>query len=47
MFKQLILKGGIMDGWRGIIIAGMTANFTMLKHVYIMAHRHKHGENRA
>jgi len=39
LFKQLILKGGILDGWRGIIVAGMTANATMLKHLFIAAAR--------
>lgn len=39
LVKQLVLKRGLLDGWRGVIISGMTANFTMLKHVYIAASR--------
>ncbi len=39
LFKQLILKRGFMDGWRGVIIAGMTANGTMLKHAFIAARK--------
>jgi glycosyltransferase involved in cell wall biosynthesis len=37
MFKQLVLKGGYRDGIRGLIVAGMTFNFTMLKHATIAA----------
>lgn len=37
MFKQLILKRGFLDGWRGLIAAGMTANAAMLKHAYLAA----------
>lgn len=32
MFKQLILKRGILDGRRGLIASGLTANYVMLKH---------------
>ena len=32
MLKQLLLKGGIRDGRRGLIASGLTANYVMLKH---------------
>ncbi len=39
MFKQLILKRAFLDGFRGLIAAGMTFNYTMLKHSFIAAER--------
>ncbi|MCH8153319.1 MAG: glycosyltransferase family 2 protein [Planctomycetes bacterium] len=39
MIKQLILKRGFLDGMRGLIAAGMTFNYTMLKHTFIAAER--------
>lgn len=41
MFKQLILKRGFLDRRRGLIAAGMTFNYTMLKHAFIAAERLK------
>jgi glycosyltransferase involved in cell wall biosynthesis len=41
--KQFVLKRGMLDGWRGLICAGMTANYTMLKHAFIAAERHGNG----
>jgi len=37
MFKKLVIKRGLLDGWRGLIAAGMTANFVMLKHLMVAA----------
>ena len=37
--KQLVLKRGLLDGWRGVVIAGMTANSILLKHAFIAAHK--------
>ncbi len=39
MFKQLILRRAFLDGFRGLIAAGMTFNYTMLKHSFIAAER--------
>ncbi len=39
MFKQLILKRGILDGRRGLIAAGLTANYVMLKHAFAAERR--------
>jgi glycosyltransferase involved in cell wall biosynthesis len=39
MFKQLFLKGGCLDGRRGLIAAAMTFNHTMLKHAFLAAKR--------
>ncbi len=39
-FKQLILKQGWRDGWRGIIAAGGFSSATLLKHLFIAQRRH-------
>jgi glycosyltransferase involved in cell wall biosynthesis len=39
MIKQLLLKGGCLDGRRGLIAAAMTFNHTMLKHAFLAASR--------
>lgn len=39
MFKQLILRRGFLDGWRGWVAAGSVASGTMLKHLFIAARR--------
>jgi hypothetical protein len=39
MLKQLIIKRGVLDGMRGLIVAGLTFNATMLKHAFIAARR--------
>lgn len=39
MLKQLIIKRGFLDGTRGLIAAGMTFNYTMLKHAHMAAQR--------
>ncbi len=39
LIKQLILRRGFMDGRRGLILAALSANYTMLKHVFIAARR--------
>jgi glycosyltransferase involved in cell wall biosynthesis len=44
MFKQFFLKGGCLDGRRGLIAAAMTFNHTMLKHAFLAAKRVRHGE---
>ena len=40
MLKQLILKRGMLDGWRGLIAAGSVGAGTMLKHLFIAQRRH-------
>lgn len=40
LLKQLFIKRGLLDGWRGVIAAGMAAHASMLKHAYIAARRH-------
>ncbi len=40
-FKQLVLRGGLLDGRRGLIVAALTFNFTLLKHACIAANRLK------
>lgn len=47
MLKQLILKRGVLDGRRGLIVAGMTFNATMLKHAFLAARRLRDGSDRA
>jgi hypothetical protein len=37
--KQLILRRGILDGRRGLIVAGLASNAAMLKHALIAARR--------
>ncbi|MHC4217539.1 MAG: glycosyltransferase family 2 protein [Planctomycetota bacterium] len=37
--KQYIIKLGFLDGARGLIAAGLAANFTMLKHAAIASRR--------
>lgn len=37
--KQLLIKRGMLDGWRGIIVAGMMAHSTLLKHTFLAAKR--------
>jgi len=44
IFKQLILKRGLLDGWRGIVAAGMVANSIMLKHAFMASARHAQRE---
>ena len=39
MFKQLILRQGYLDGWRGWIAAGSVASGTLLKHLFIAERR--------
>ena len=39
MLKQLVIKRGFLDGRRGLIAAGLTFNYTMLKHAMIAARR--------
>lgn len=39
MLKRLLIKGGFRDGTRGLIVAGLTYNFVMLKHALIAAQR--------
>jgi glycosyltransferase involved in cell wall biosynthesis len=39
MFKQLILRHGYLDGWRGWIAAGSVASGTLLKHLFIAERR--------
>lgn len=46
IFKQLILKRGVLDGWRGIIAVGMVANSTMLKHAFMAAAKYSQRENK-
>ena len=38
--KQLLIKRGIFDGWRGVLVAGMMAQATLLKHAFLAARRH-------
>lgn len=40
IFKQLLLKRGFRDGWRGLIAAGLAGNAVMLKHAFIAARKH-------
>jgi hypothetical protein len=40
LLKQLVLKGGWRDGWRGVIAAGCFACGTMMKHLMIAQRRH-------
>jgi glycosyltransferase involved in cell wall biosynthesis len=39
LLKQLVLKRGIMDGWRGVIAAGMASSSVMLKHSFMAARK--------
>ena len=36
-FRSYILQGGILDGWRGVVVAHSTANGTFFKHMKILA----------
>ena len=38
MLRQLVFKGGFLDGVRGLIAAGMTFNYTMLKYAFMASH---------
>lgn len=38
-FRSYILQGGVLDGWRGLVIAHSTANGTFFKHMKIYADR--------
>lgn len=40
LLKQLFIKRGILDGWRGIIAASMAAHASLLKHAFLTAQRH-------
>jgi len=44
IFKQLILKRGILDGWRGVVAAGMVANSIMLKHAFMASAKYAQRE---
>lgn len=37
--KQLLIKRGLLDGWRGMLVAGMMAHATLLKHAFLAARR--------
>jgi glycosyltransferase involved in cell wall biosynthesis len=37
--KQLVIKRGFLDGWRGLIAAGAVASGTLLKHLFIAQRR--------
>jgi glycosyltransferase involved in cell wall biosynthesis len=37
--KQLLIKRGVLDGWRGVLVAGMMAHSTLLKHAFLAARR--------
>jgi glycosyltransferase involved in cell wall biosynthesis len=43
--KQYVIKLGFLDGTRGLIAAGLAANFTMLKHSLIAARRATGGDD--
>ena len=45
-FKQLVLRRGFLDGWRGWVVAGGVASQTLAKHVAIMAARAEQRERR-
>lgn len=44
LFKQLVIKRGIFDGWRGLIAAAMVANSVMLKHAFMAAAKYAQRE---
>jgi glycosyltransferase involved in cell wall biosynthesis len=46
IFKQLVLKRGFLDGWRGVVAAGMVANSIMLKHAFMATAKHSQREGR-
>ena len=46
VLKQLVLKRGILDGWRGVVAAGMVANSVLLKHAFMASARHAQREAR-
>lgn len=37
--KQAVLRQGVRDGWRGIVLAGGAAASTLMKHLFIMQRR--------
>lgn len=39
--KQLVLRRGICDGWRGVVCAGGAAAATLMKHLYILQRRNE------
>jgi glycosyltransferase involved in cell wall biosynthesis len=39
LIKQLIVKRGILDGWRGVIACFSFASYTLLKHLFILQKR--------
>ena len=47
MFKQIVLKSGWRDGWRGWVAAGSTASATLMKHLALLERtRDGSGESR-
>jgi len=40
--KQVIVKGGFRDGWRGIVCAGGAAAGALMKHLHVMERRRTH-----
>lgn len=44
LFKQLIIKRGVMDGWRGWVAAGSVAAGALLKHVFIAQKKKQRAE---
>lgn len=36
-FRSYILQGGVLDGWRGLVVAHSTANGTFFKHMKVYA----------
>ena len=45
-FKQLVLRRGFLDGWRGWVAAAGVASQALAKHVAIMERRQLEGEDR-
>ena len=43
--KQLILRKGFLDGWRGWVAAGGVASQALIKHVVIMDRRQRERES--
>lgn len=47
LFKQLFFKRGILDGWRGVIMAGMMANSVLLKHAFMATTKYSQREGKS
>lgn len=37
--KQIVLKRGVLDGWRGVVCAGGAAAATLMKHLFVLERR--------